>query len=349
MRIKNKWKVLAAFGILCAMIIAILPSYAQYASGINPELYKTMSEEGPVYVNTKVPGMHKEYDAKYGCEVWKNGRGDYVCRDENMHPLHDIDKNVFFNGDKNNPDVRKEWDPERECYVWRSFRGDFLGRDKPTEDQEKKWLNDTSKDWKDNGNYPKGNMSKDMQDIVRKEKEAIMKMELNQYKAMEERTQNEQKVDDEAIALNKKKNRKMMEDEGSGEGNSSKTVRYEDVDYAQIERALSELDRQVNNMSAELRSAQAELQRKGEYAKYKTVVANAQMSLNHYRQRRQNTRDQAQMLRLADSSVIEIETQLDLIYSELVRKGTVNKYGGIVTKLKNRLGSYKKERSKISI
>ena len=124
---------------------------------------KELKENGPVYVNTKAPGVHKEYDERYGCEVWKNSMGSYICRDENMKPLHEIDKDFKFTGTNNDPDnpnasynVKKEWDDERGCYVWRDNMGNFLGRDKPSDDKQQEWLEKKEKEWLEKNGVPKG-------------------------------------------------------------------------------------------------------------------------------------------------------------------------------------------------
>jgi len=101
-----------------------------------------------VYVNTDAPGVHKEYDSKHGCYVWKSGTGDYLCSDKEMKPIWEMDKHEYFNGTNGDPDnpkvtsqqIKKVWDKKRECYVWKNiYTGDFLGTDKKSvEEQEQK-------------------------------------------------------------------------------------------------------------------------------------------------------------------------------------------------------------------
>ena len=104
--------------------------------------------QNTVFVNTDAPGVHKEYDSKRGCYVWKTGMGSFLCTDKEMKPLWEMDKHVYFNGVNNDPDnpktgssdVRKVWDKNRGCYVWKNiYTGDFLGTDKKSvQEQEKK-------------------------------------------------------------------------------------------------------------------------------------------------------------------------------------------------------------------
>lgn len=99
-----------------------------------------------VYVNTEAPGVHKEYDKKYGCYVWKSGMGDFICRDKEMKSIWEMDKHVYFTGANNDPDnpqvspysgVKKVWDKKRGCYVWKNvYTGDFLGTDKASVKQQ---------------------------------------------------------------------------------------------------------------------------------------------------------------------------------------------------------------------
>ena len=93
-----------------------------------------------VFVNTEAFGVHKEYDNKRGCYVWKDSMGGFICLDKNMKPIEEMDKHVHFTGANNDPDnpevspfsgVRKVWDQKRGCYVWKNiYTGDFLGTDK---------------------------------------------------------------------------------------------------------------------------------------------------------------------------------------------------------------------------
>jgi len=101
-----------------------------------------------VFVNTEAYGVHKEYDSKRGCNVWKDSMGNYLCKDSEMKPMHEMDRYVHFTGANNDPDnpkvspssgVKKVWDKNRGCYVWKSSTGDFLGTDKKSvEEQDKK-------------------------------------------------------------------------------------------------------------------------------------------------------------------------------------------------------------------
>ena len=101
-----------------------------------------------VYVNTDAPGVHKEYDKKYGGYVWKNGMGSFICHDNEMKSIWEMDKNVYFTGSNNDPDnpevspysgIKKVWDKKRGCYVWKNvYTGDFLGTDKASVQKEEK-------------------------------------------------------------------------------------------------------------------------------------------------------------------------------------------------------------------
>lgn len=101
-----------------------------------------------VFVNTEAFGVHKEYDSKRGCYVWKDSMGGFICLDKNMKPIEEMDKHVHFTGSNNDPDnpevspfsgVRKVWDQKRGCYVWKNiYTGDFLGTDKSSVHQQEK-------------------------------------------------------------------------------------------------------------------------------------------------------------------------------------------------------------------
>lgn len=101
-----------------------------------------------VFVNTEAFGVHKEYDNKRGCYVWKDSMGGFICLDKNMKPIEEMDKHVHFTGSNNDPDnpevspfsgVRKVWDQKRGCYVWKNiYTGDFLGTDKSSVHQQEK-------------------------------------------------------------------------------------------------------------------------------------------------------------------------------------------------------------------
>ena len=101
-----------------------------------------------VFVNTEAFGVHKEYDNKRGCYVWKDSMGGFICLDKNMKPIEEMDKHVHFTGSNNDPDnpevspfsgVRKVWDQKRGCYVWKDiYTGDFLGTDKSSVHQQEK-------------------------------------------------------------------------------------------------------------------------------------------------------------------------------------------------------------------
>lgn len=101
-----------------------------------------------VFVNTEAFGVHKEYDSKRGCYVWKNSMGSFICLDKNMKPIEEMDKHVHFTGANNDPDnpevspfsgIKKVWDQKRGCYVWKNiYTGDFLGTDKSSVHQQEK-------------------------------------------------------------------------------------------------------------------------------------------------------------------------------------------------------------------
>lgn len=136
---------------------------AQHRFGVSPEVLKQLSEHGTVYVNTEAPGVHKEYDSEIGATVWRDDMGNYLCRDENMKPLEDIDKDYMFTGTNNDPDnpktsynVHKEWDKKRGCYVYKDNMGNFVGRDKPSMDKQEKWVKDKEKNWLEELKVPQG-------------------------------------------------------------------------------------------------------------------------------------------------------------------------------------------------
>ena len=114
--------------------------------------------QDPVFVNTEAYGVHKEYDSKRGCDVWKDSMGNYLCKDSEMKPMHEMDRYVHFTGTNNDPDnpevspfsgVKKVWDKNRGCYVWKSSTGDFLGTDKKSvEEEDKKKAKEAAKQLK---------------------------------------------------------------------------------------------------------------------------------------------------------------------------------------------------------
>ena len=330
--------------LLYLLLAFAIPFITLLAQGYNPKLYLENDEGGTSYVNTEAPGVHKEYDSKYGGYVWKTGMGSFLCRDENMKPAQDIDKNVFFDGDKNNTWVHKEWDSRRGCYIWKDDTGNFLGRDKPETKEVKNWLETDDDDWLIDGDVPKGALSESSR-LTREEiKKNLENLEMAQYDAEKERQHQEDEVD-----RNSRRGGSIKgggDDEGDGGGSMKKDIKYEDVDYADIENLLNYLDGQVAVMSSELASARKMLHQNG-YTEYSTMIGNAQATLNHYKQKRQSTRDLAKMLRYADASVEEMDKHLNIIYQALIDAGTVGQYGGTVNKMHNALKKYRADRKKI--
>ena len=165
MKRKGLWMMLA--GLLA------LPAMAQ-SIGISEKAMQQLRESNNTtcYVNTKAPGVRKEYDSKYKGYVWRDSMGNFLCKDENMKPMSDMDQGVYFTGYNNNPDdpkvektnmnqIKKEWDKERGCYVWKDMFGNFLGRDKPSIDKMLEWCDKWEKDWMKKGGIPKKKLPKD--------------------------------------------------------------------------------------------------------------------------------------------------------------------------------------------
>ena len=175
-----------------------------------------------VYVNTDAPGVHKEYDKKYGCYVWKNGMGGYICRDKEMKSIWEMDKHEYFTGSNNDPDnpqvspysgVKKVWDKKRGCYVWKNIHtGDFLGTDKASV----------------------------------QEQEAKKQKELADQKKKEEKAAKEQKKKEEKAAKKQKKDTSAQDIK-----KSEKMLITTDEEMRQAEAALKEV-------KAELAAAKAE-------------------------------------------------------------------------------------------
>ena len=147
--------------------------FAQY-SGISPEAFNQLNdmETGPIYVNTKAPGVHKVYDSGAGAYVWKDATGNYLCQDKNMKPLEDIDKDYNFTGINNDTDnpqatynVHKEWDEERGCFVWKDDVGNFLGCDKPSAEKQEEWLEKKDENWLASNNIPQGKIQSKIEKI----------------------------------------------------------------------------------------------------------------------------------------------------------------------------------------
>ena len=139
-----------------------------------------------VFVNTEAPGVHKEYDSKRGCYVWKNGMGSFICLDKNMKPIEEMDKHVYFTGTNNDPDnpevspysgIKKVWDSKRGCYVWKNvYTGDFLGTDKASVQQEEK------------------KKEKELAEQKKKEEQAAKKEQQEKEKAEKEKKKQEESV-----------------------------------------------------------------------------------------------------------------------------------------------------------
>lgn len=148
-----------------------------------------------VYVNTDAPGVHKEYDKKYGGYVWKNGMGSFICRDKEMKSIWEMDKNVYFTGSNNDPDnpevspfsgIKKVWDKKRGCYVWKNvYSGDFLGTDKASVQKEEK------------------KKAKELADKKKKEEQAAKKQQKEKEKA-EKKQQQKKETPEEAIQKSEK-------------------------------------------------------------------------------------------------------------------------------------------------
>lgn len=148
-----------------------------------------------VYVNTDAPGVHKEYDKKYGGYVWKNGMGSFICHDNEMKSIWEMDKNVYFTGSNNDPDnpevspysgIKKVWDKKRGCYVWKNvYTGDFLGTDKASVQKEEK------------------KKAKELADKKKKEEQAAKKQQKEKEKA-EKKQQQKKETPEEAIQKSEK-------------------------------------------------------------------------------------------------------------------------------------------------
>ena len=106
-----------------------------------------------IYVNTKAPGVHKEYDSQRGCEVWKSSTGSFLGTVDECEPMTEMDKDniVYANKeeaqkhgsnqyfvDKDFNQIKKVWDSDRNCYVWKDMFGSYYGR-VPDENQLQKW------------------------------------------------------------------------------------------------------------------------------------------------------------------------------------------------------------------
>ena len=176
-----------------------------------------------VFVNTDAPGVHKEYDKKYGGYVWKNGMGHFICQDKDMKPMWEMDKHDYFTGTNNDPDnpkvgssdVRKVWDKNRGCYVWKNiYTGDFLGTDKQSvKEQEKK-------------------QAKELAEKKKKEEEAAKKQQKEKEKA-EKKQQQKKETPEQAIQK------------------SEKMLITTDAEMRQAEEALKELKAEVAAAKAE--------------------------------------------------------------------------------------------------
>lgn len=190
-----------------------------------------------VFVNTDAPGVHKEYDSKRGCYVWKNGMGGYICKDKEMKSIWEMDKHVYFNGangDADNPQaanssIRKVWDKNRGCYVWKNiYTGDFLGTDKKSvEQQEQK-------------------KAKELAEKKKKEQEAAKKQQKEKEKTHKEQKKDSQK---EQKQQQKQQNKKNTYDQDIQK--SEKMLITTDEQMREAEAALREVKAQMAEAQAE--------------------------------------------------------------------------------------------------
>lgn len=296
----------------------------------------TQDETYTVYVNTKAPGVHKEYDHQRGEYVWRNSMGGFICRDVNMKPISEMDKYVYFTGVNNDPDnpqpsdptIRKEWDSERGCYVWRTIHGDFLGRDKPSADKQMEWLNKQNSNWLKKGSVPKKKLSPEDEKAQKEIAKFVREMENEQVKAIQESRQAESDADDEAYR-----------NKHAG-GSKRQSVA--------IQQLLENFDHQVANMSAQLNYAWEQVAKYHKQDTYGAIVENARNSIYHYQQRRQAYRDDVQMLEIADAWVNEMQQHVNIARRVLQKDDELESYGSILTSIEQGLNQYKRERANIS-
>ena len=308
-----------------AMIIPCCMIMAQWASGISDEAIRQLAEQDhpTSYVNTKAPGVHKEYDPITKQDVWKTGMGSFLCYDKDMKPLHDMDRNVVFNGDPNNPDVKKVWDEDRGNFVWKSFNGDFLGNDKESNDQRIAWLKEHDPKWMDKNSVPMGQNTK-----------TAYNGNTNNTRTSD---QNNQQTNPQNGGMDNQPT--ASAEPPAGSHNSQRE--------AKIRELLMNFDGQVSNMQLHLSTAQAQLHGTRYEAKYGYLVTNARNSLNAYKQKRRSTTDPDELLRIADAQVAETERHLSAITSALNQAGTASQYMHVVNDIRRSLNQYRQERQKI--
>lgn len=258
MKKNNSWKWLVAIALL-ALPIALstakkkdYPSWGEWHQtnliGITEEALASLEENGTVYVNTELPGVKKVYDPIFKEYVWRDGMGNYLCKDKNMAPLEDIDKNVFFNGDKNNIYVHKEYDPKRECFVWKDTNGNFLGRDKPDEQTENNWLTQTdNENWMDSDDFPKGENKTPNLSISEKKGDSMVDI----TKAAQEWEQKKQEI--------LKKQETQQAKNQQADQKAQQAVEQVNQQAAKQEAELKKTDAQVQDADAQIQQAEAQI------------------------------------------------------------------------------------------
>lgn len=157
-----------ALELLVALLAVPMLMQAQFwGGGISKKAQQQLIEQEKAdnrisYVNTKAPGVHKEYDPERGYDVWRDATGSLLCPDKNMRPMEQMKLETYYNGPNNDPDnpqppkgwVDKVWDEETGCYVYKDKTGSFLGCDKPSAEKQKDWLKQKEKGWLAKGNVP---------------------------------------------------------------------------------------------------------------------------------------------------------------------------------------------------
>ena len=236
------------------LLLIVMLSIPTLALAQSSKGYKYADDNATVFVNTEAFGVHKEYDSKRGCEVWKDGMGSFLCLDKNMKPLSEMDKHVHFTGSNNDPDnpevspfsgIRKEWDSKRGCYVWKNvYTGDFLGTDKTSVHQQEKA---NQKEKKKEQNQHKHNTGKkDQHD--------------NQYQA------------------GKQEQQKGKVNNGSN-ANSQQLIITSDEELRQAEAAIREA-------KAQIAAAKAQGVDVNQYAPVDEYIKQAEDAINEYKRQR---------------------------------------------------------------
>ncbi len=224
------------------------------------------------YVNTDLPGIHKDTNPYTGEECWYDDMGNNLCPVENSLPMKEIDKFFGFMGDKESNWVKKVWDPKRGCYVWESIDGDFLGTDlESLSEKDLDWLAEVDPTWFDDNQLPDELNEKLWEKRIEQQiKHAEKELEkIEKEKAMKE-------AKDEAKA---KKDAEEASKAAKEEEKKAKEKADADKKMKEAEEYMAMSDEELRAAEAEIAKARAELHALG-MTDYDGYLNQAQEAIN---------------------------------------------------------------------